>query len=116
MVKKKDLGKPSVLSEEYVIDSDSEGTEEADTPLKKSSVSGAKGSPLKRKQKKDRSTSSDPTSEADGVSSHGSSNDEDGGIEVSSSSSEKDSSANEHLKRDKETSVEKIRQKKTGSK
>lgn len=66
MARKKDLGKPSVLSQEYVVDSDSDGLGEAGASAQKTTSISEWERPMKRKQKKAQTASNIGTKSTSG--------------------------------------------------
>jgi hypothetical protein len=86
MARKKDAGKPSVLSQEYVIDSDSDGLVEAGSSLSKSASIAQRTSNVKPKQKDDRAATTKHVAPAESPESEGSASGEYEAITASSPS------------------------------
>lgn len=88
MARKKGSGKSSALSEEYVVDSDSNGLAEAGSNVQRTSSSGVGGLPANKKQKSDRTTSNRSAAQTESLTSDSHVNGEDDPKEVPSSSPE----------------------------
>lgn len=87
MPRKKDSGKPLLLSEEYVIDSDSDGLPQPESISFKNSSNEIGSKPSQKKQKSQGTPSSKSTVPAQSSGSGGRMNDKNNGVETSSSSS-----------------------------
>ncbi|ERF74110.1 hypothetical protein EPUS_06379 [Endocarpon pusillum Z07020] len=87
MPRKKDSGKPLVLSEEYVIDSDSDGLAQPESVNSKNSSNEIGSKPSQKKQKSQGTPSSKSTVPAQRSGSESPANDGKNGVETSSSSS-----------------------------
>jgi DNA-directed RNA polymerase I subunit RPA34.5 len=88
MARKKDSGKSTALSQEYIIDSDSDGITEAGSSAQKGSSDRNGDNSLKKKQKRVRSASSESASQSDSSATNGSTNGENDIRKATSSSSE----------------------------
>jgi hypothetical protein len=88
MARKKDSGKSTALSQEYIIDSDSGGITEAGPSTQKGSSDRNKDSDLKKKQKRVRSASSESASQSDSSATNGPTNGENDFRKATSSPSE----------------------------
>lgn len=84
MARKKELRKPYALSQEYVVDSDSEGLPEIDYRGQLGHSNGDRGGPSPKKQKNDKTTSSRSGTEA-GNPGSAVNGDDDGSVASSSS-------------------------------
>lgn len=91
MARKKDFGKPSALSDEYVIDSDSDGIAQPDSTNSKKSSNRIGIGPSQKKQKSQGTPSSKSSVPAQRSRSENLANDENNGVGASSSSSEEGS-------------------------
>jgi hypothetical protein len=87
MARKKDSRKSSALSEEYIVDSDSDGPAEADSSNQTISNNAVAASATRKKQKSEKITSSRLIALTESPRSDGSVDGEDDVMEVSSSSS-----------------------------
>jgi hypothetical protein len=91
MARKKDSGKSSALSEEYIVDSDSNGPAEADPSAQKTSSNGVAAGPARKRQKSEKNASSKLIALTESPRSDSSVTGEDNVMEVSSSSSKESS-------------------------
>jgi hypothetical protein len=89
MARKTDLGKSSALSQEYVIDSDSDGLLEAGSSVKPNSSKGHGKASSKKKQRRDETAAPESVASTESHASDGTVNGEGDGTEASSSSSER---------------------------